>query len=70
MRIPDAVHEVIEWELDAAYADGFRAGWAAARLEERDVIREALWPTAPTLKAAVEAHCRELDRIARRRVPA
>lgn len=67
LRLPAAVHEEVERELDVAYAAGYEAGWAAARAVERDAIREALWPTAPTLRAAVAAHCRDVDRIARRR---
>lgn len=69
--IPAQVHEVIEYEVAVAYDQGFAEGYAeglrAARVAERETLRESFWPSAPSLKAAIAAHLRTMEARERRR---
>lgn len=56
-----AWHRECDWEIDHAYWSGVYDGWRAARLDEREVIREALDPTAADLEAAIRSHDRMLS---------
>jgi hypothetical protein len=44
MRIPDAVHELVEWEIEVAYQQGYRAALAdlAAGSAELDAARQPI----------------------------
>lgn len=67
MRLPDALHELIEWELAVAYHQGYQAALAdvAARRAELDVAwrpvgHRAYERAVADRVAEMERHAREL----------
>jgi len=66
--IPRAWHEQTEWEVDLAYEQGYRAGYAQA---ERDLIGQAQadragYPPLPTSTAVIRWLTRTYDQTTRK----
>jgi hypothetical protein len=64
--LPDAVHELIEWEIQVAYHQGYQA--ALADIATRQAELDAAWRPAGRLAhaRAVAARIAEMERHARR----
>ena len=64
MRLPDALHELIEWELAVAYHQGYQA--ALRDIAERRAELDARWraPARRAYEQAVADRIAEMERQA------
>ena len=69
LRLPESWHRQTEWEADAAYAQGYAAGYAAAERDLADEIARAYGVKPYSAKAVIRWLIRSFDLAEREPFP-